>query len=191
MPVTHAFQQQYKDGDFQQSGRPEEFEECTFTNCTLAEADLAGTKFIDCTFDQCDLSLANIKDSAWQDVRFTGSKLLGLRFDQCNAFLLALEFESCQLDFSSFAGLRFRHIRFAGCKMTEVDFTLADLKGVEFSDCDLSRAIFDRTLLESADFRTARNFTIDPEKNFLRGARFAVPEALRLLDKYDLRIDLS
>jgi hypothetical protein len=32
-----------------------------------------------------------------------------------------------------------------------------------FDHCDLARATFDHTMLEKADFRTAVNYSIDPE----------------------------
>lgn len=189
MPVTHAYQQQFKDKDFSHSVLAGEFEECAFVGCNLANTDLTSTKFIDCVFEQCDLSLAQVPESVWQEVRFVECKLLGIRFDQSNPFLLALEFTKCQLDLASFEGLRFRQLRFEDCALIEVDFTLADLKGVTFKGCDMTRAIFDRTILEKADLTTALNYTIDPENNLLRGAKFSAPEVLRLLDKYQLKID--
>jgi hypothetical protein len=43
--------------------------------------------------------------------------------------------------------------------------------------------------LTGADFRTAYNYSLDPENNKLKNARFSGPGVLGLLDKYDIKID--
>lgn len=48
--------------------------------------------------------------------------------------------------------------------------------------------LFDNSNLESVDFRTANNFTIDPENNKMRKSKFSVMGANNLLDKYKLDI---
>jgi uncharacterized protein YjbI with pentapeptide repeats len=70
-----------------------------------------------------------------------------------------------------------------------VDFTAADLSQAVFDACDLADALFDRTVLEKADLRGALHYSIDPETNRVKKARFS-PEGLRgLLGKYDIIID--
>lgn len=73
--------------------------------------------------------------------------------------------------------------------MQEVDFTEADLSISTFDHCDLSNAKFEKTNLEKADFTTAYNYTIDPEINRIKKARFAIPEVIGLLSKYDIVIN--
>jgi hypothetical protein len=53
----------------------------------------------------------------------------------------------------------------------------------------LSGATFENTNLEKADFRTSFNYSIDPEINRIKKAKFALPEVLGLLNKYDLVIE--
>ena len=72
--------------------------------------------------------------------------------------------------------------------MQEVDFTEADLTEVVFDYCDLSGAIFDNTLLEKADFRTAYHYTINPEINKIKKAKFSIAGIAGLLRKYDIEI---
>ena len=43
--------------------------------------------------------------------------------------------------------------------------------------------------LEKADFRTAFNYSIDPENNRMKKAKFSPPEVVGLLNKYDIEID--
>jgi uncharacterized protein YjbI with pentapeptide repeats len=73
--------------------------------------------------------------------------------------------------------------------LQQVDFTEADLSGADFADCDLLQATFDNTILEKADLRTAVNFSIDPERNKLKKAKFTTAGLAGLLDKYNLLID--
>jgi len=55
----------------------------------------------------------------------------------------------------------------------------------------LAGAIFENTILEKADFRTSLNYSIDPENNRIRKAKFSILEISGLLDKYDIEIDSS
>ncbi|WP_086936325.1 pentapeptide repeat-containing protein [Chamaesiphon minutus] len=60
-----------------------------------------------------------------------------------------------------------------------------------FENCDLTDAIFQYTILEKADFRTAYNYSIDPELNRIKKAKFSRSGIAGLLDKYDIDIDLT
>ncbi len=69
-----------------------------------------------------------------------------------------------------------------------MDFTACDLTDSSFHQCDLTRATFDRTILEKADFRTSYNYTLDPEANRIKKAKFSVAGVSGLLQKYDIVI---
>jgi len=166
-----------------------EYERCTFSNCTLTNADLSQAVFSNCEFRNCDLSLAKVVNTALRTVRFTDCKLLGLRFENCNNFLLALEFENCNLDLASFFKLQIRKTIFRNCRLHEADLGEADLSQSIFDFCDLAGATFSHTVLDGADFTTAVNFSIDPENNRLKKARFSAAGLAGLLDKYNLEIE--
>jgi uncharacterized protein YjbI with pentapeptide repeats len=70
-----------------------------------------------------------------------------------------------------------------------VDFIEADLTQSTFQNCDLNRASFENTNLESADLRTAYNFSMDPEINRINKAKFSVNGIAGLLDKYNIEIE--
>lgn len=72
--------------------------------------------------------------------------------------------------------------------MQEVNFQESDLTGSVFADCDLTRTFFNNTILNEVDFTSAYNFAIDPEKNKLKKAKFAVAGLQGLLEKYNLVI---
>lgn len=150
-----------------------EYTRCTFEGCDLKSADLTGKVFVECIFRNCDLSLASTTRTSWRGVRFEQCKLLGLRFDQCHTFLLELGFEDCILDLASFHGLRLKNTVFTNCRLRETDLSGADLSGASFAGCDLGAAVFDRTILEGADLRSAHHYSIDPANNSIRKAHFS------------------
>ena len=78
---------------------------------------------------------------------------------------------------------------FTSCKLEEVDFTEADLSSSVFDNCDLSKTIFENTILQKVDFRTAYNYSINPEKNNIKKAKFSLPEVMGLLNNYDIEIE--
>jgi len=166
-----------------------DYEMCTFSNCVFSKSSLSNFTFTECTFENCDLSLAKIDNTAFKDVTFKDCKLLGLRFEDCNQFLFEVNFESCQLDLSSFYKCAMKGSRFIKCSLKEVDFTESNLTAASFQECNLLGSIFDRTILEKTDFRTAANFAVDPEINQMRKALFSRKELEGLLLKYDLKIE--
>ncbi len=162
------------------------YENSTFKGCAMAELSLDGIVFSECSFYECDLSMANLKNSSFRDTKFTGCKLLGLRFDQCAGLLISFSFDRCVLDYSSFFKLKLRGTRFSNCKMEEVEFRQADLSQASFKDCNLARAIFEETILDGCDFTSALNYTIDPEKNRMRKAKFSYEGLPGLLTRHGI-----
>lgn len=166
-----------------------DYENCRFINCKFAEADLSKITFIDCLFDNCNLSAANINGTAFQKTSFINCKLMGLRFEDCNQFLFTASFTGCLLNLSTFYKMKLKTTRFIHCSMQEVDLTEADLTAAEFNNCNLLHAVFDNSILEKADLRTAINFSIDPERNKIKKAKFSMSSLSGLLHKYDLIIE--
>ena len=166
-----------------------EYENCTFNNCRFVNGDLSGITFSECKFINCDLSMAKIVNTALREITFKGCKLLGLHFDDCNGFLFSVKFQGCQLHLASFYQRSLKGTLLEDCNLQEVDFAEADLTGVIFSNCDLSGAIFQNTTMEKADFRTAYNYSIDPERNRIKKAKFSRMGLVGLLDKYGLIIE--
>jgi uncharacterized protein YjbI with pentapeptide repeats len=133
--------------------------------------------------------MARITGTSFQHTSFKECKLLGLHFEDCNSFLLSLHFEVCILNFSSFQKLELKNLHFHDCELREADFTEAKLPNAVFSNCNLNGASFVNTHLFKADFRTAYNFSLDPEMNRIKKAQFAMPGIIGLLDKYDIVIE--
>jgi len=165
-----------------------EYTNCIFMHCNFESCNLIGAKFENCTFNECNLSMANIAGVAFQDVRFLDCKLLGLRWDECNDFGLSIFFRGCYLNDSSFYGLKLRKTTFESCTLHEVDFSTADLSESVFIDSDLENAVFQQTNLVKTDFRSAINYSINPEQNKIKKAKFSIPEVVGLLTQHDIII---
>jgi uncharacterized protein YjbI with pentapeptide repeats len=73
--------------------------------------------------------------------------------------------------------------------LQEIDFSEADLTSALFDNCNLQHATFDSTILEKADLRTSFNFSIDPELNRIKKAKFSLSGITGLLDKYEIEIE--
>ena len=115
--------------------------------------------------------------------------MLGLRFDTCNQFALSFGFERCILNHSSFYQTKLKKTNFKDTQLNEADFTGCDLSTAIFDNCDLKDATFEGTILEKADFRTAYNYTINPETNRLKKAKFSLAGLPGLLAKYGIEVD--
>lgn len=165
------------------------YENCTFLSCNFMNVDLSGFTFENCIFTECDLSLVKLGSTSLQDVKFLKSKLLGLRFEDCKDFLFSVNFDECHLNLSTFYQSLLKKTIFKDCYLHEVDFTESNLANARFINCDLTRAIFERANLEKTDFTSSYNFTIDPEKNKIRKAKFSKENVAGLLTKYDIIIE--
>ena len=70
-----------------------------------------------------------------------------------------------------------------------MDFTECDLTQSVFDKCDFTDAKFENSILEKADLRTSYHYSINPEVNRIKKARFSLSGIPGLLDKYDIEID--
>jgi uncharacterized protein YjbI with pentapeptide repeats len=103
--------------------------------------------------------------------------------------LLSIYFEDSHLNLASFYKLILKGIEFKNCNLHEVDFAEADLTNAIFENCDLNRAIFANTILEKVDFTTSHNYTINPEINRIKKAKFSKIGVMGLLDKYNIIVE--
>lgn len=180
----------FEHSDFSTDLLPEaDFEGCRFLHCNFSGADLSGINFTECEFDNCNLSTAKIIQTTFNDVIFKQSKLLGLHFETASQYLFTVKFEHSTLDLCSFYQCKMKKTVFSHCSLQECDFTETLLTEAVFEGANLRDAKFENTILEKADLRKAVNYTIDPDNNKVKGARFSAAGALALLDKYQLRIE--
>jgi len=165
-----------------------EYDTCRFINCDFSEYDLSGFSFTDCEFSGCNLSLVKLNGTSIRDVKFIGCKMLGLHFDQCNDFGLSFSIKSCSMDHSVFYKKKIKQTIFTNSRLKEVDFSECDLSGSTFDNCDLLGSVFDNTNIEKVDFRSSYNYSIDPEINKMKRAKFSLQGVKGLLNKYNIEI---
>ena len=190
MGQEYILEKTFDKTDFREKHLPKgEYELCKFINCDFSNSDLASIVFIDCIFENCNLSMVGLTKTAFREIKFRNCKLLGLHFGNCNRSGMALYFENCNLSHSSFYQTILKNTSFINLKLHDVDFTESDLVGSVFENCDLTGAIFEHTNIERSDLRTSFNYSINPEINRIKRAKFSYPGVVGLLDKYDIEID--
>ncbi len=166
-----------------------EYDHCTFINCNFANTDLSNINFNECEFTGCNMSMAKLIKTSFREAKFKHCKLFGLHFEDCNPMLFSVQFDTCQLNFSSFYKLKMKKTIFKNTVLQEVDFTATDLTGAIFKDSDLNRAKFENTLLEGADFRSAQHFILNPEQNRIKKAKFSLQGLPGLLTSYAIEVE--
>lgn len=162
------------------------FENCIILNSEFQNADLSGLRFSDCQFKECNLALCTVGNTAFQNVLFIDCKLVGVDFSKAGDFLFEASFENCSLDNSIFYKKKNKSARFSNCSLVEADFSEADFSNTVFDNCNLSRAFFDRSALKGADFTSSYNYSIDPDTNVIKKAKFSLSGLPGLLAKYDI-----
>ena len=168
--------------------RDQDYEGCTFKNCNFSGTNLNGSTFTDTIFEGCNFSLASLRNTSFRKVVFKGCKFMGVHFEDCNPFLLEWTFSECNIELSSFCKLNLKEMSFESCRLLESDFTAANLSGAVFGNTSLERCIFFNTVLEKTDLTTAQHYSIDPNKNNLRGAKITYPALLGLLEGHGLDV---
>jgi uncharacterized protein YjbI with pentapeptide repeats len=167
-----------------------EFSECTFTDCNFQGTILRECRFVDCSFSASDLSLVEVPGTAFLDVRFEDSKVVGVNWSRANWSLPGikdrLSFFRTMINHSTFLGLSLPGLKVIDCSAWGADFREADLSDADFNGTDLKDSLFSKTDLTAADFSRARNYLIHPGQNTLTKAKFSMPEALALLFTLDI-----
>ncbi len=166
-----------------------EYGHCIFRNNDFSNANLSGFIFTDCEFNNCNLSLAKLVKSVLREIQFRDCKMMGLRFEDCNQFGLSFSPDNCNLNHSSFFQVKLMKAKFKNSQFQEVDFTGADFTGSVFDNCDFTKATFQNTIVEKVDFRTSFNYSINPEVNRIKKARFSQAGISGLLHQYDIEIE--
>ena len=117
--------------------------------------------------------MAVLKNTGLKNIKFIGCKLMGLDFSASNNFLFSMSFQDCLLDYSTFLQKKMKKTYFIDCSLKDVDFSNTDLSLALFKNCDLANATFAGRILEKTDFRTSRNYAFDPSENKVKRTKFS------------------
>lgn len=170
-----------------------EFTDCRFIGCDFSETAFLSCRFMDCEFEDCTLRLTQVEASVFARVVFRKCALMGINWTEANwedwaTKLNPLVFEGCDVKYSVFFGLELKKLVLKDCNATEVNFAEADLTEADLRGTDLTEAIFLRTDLTRANFIGATGYAINLMDNTTAGAKFALPEAIRLLRHLDIEL---
>lgn len=165
------------------------FEQCVFQNLDFGDRSLTDLIFADCDFLECRFNMNETIKTGFQNVKFNRCKLMGIQFEDCSPLLLEMKFSESKVEYCHFQNLKVQTIEFTNCSLIESDFYSANLTGAKILGCDLQGAIFENTILEKCDLSQSYNFSIDPDLNYIQGAKFTLSSLPGLLDKYGVLID--
>ena len=170
-----------------------EFAGCWFKSCTLRETVFSGCHFDECIFEACDLSMMKVSQSQFMDCKFTRCQLVGINWTEMELSKSRLKapfsFEGCVLNHSTFIGMPLKDLVMKDCTARNVDFSESVLQKADLRGTDLAESRFAQTDLGGVDLRGTKNYAIDPNLNTIKGAHFALPEALSLLYSMDIVLD--
>ncbi len=169
------------------------FSHCQFSHCHFNEAKWLQCKFNECEFTHCDLNMAHIAGTLFSDVVFSDSKLMGINWTTARwpqiKLITSIGFYRCNINHSSFFELSLIEIIIESCKAQNVDFRGADLSHGKLTGTDFEKTLFQHTKLKSADLTDSINYNIDPMQNEIKKAKFSFPEAIALLNHFDIEIE--
>ena len=179
---------EFKDITGQTELTSKSFYECTFLNCDFSGTDLSGSLLSDCKFKNCNFSLVVLIESKLQEVSFEDCKIMGADFTQISKLMINMGFRNSQINDCNFSSLDLQNTKYINCRITQSDFFETNLREADFTGSDLENSIFEQTDLRDADFKLAKNYRINPMINKIKGAEFSMPEAVRLLDSFEIKI---
>lgn len=151
-----------------------DFEGSTFIDCTFADCLFDGCKFREATFVRCRLGGgADERPSRWRfcdlsQARFEGCNLALCEIAECQAFETVFDKCSCLgLKFDAEVHRRIGKskvtggVRFQECRMQFAVFTPADYETCVFETCDLRDVDFSRGNYTRASFRGSVLHNVD------------------------------
>lgn len=165
-----------------------EFVECSFKNVDFSHIKINRYRFIDCTFNNCNFNNASVKGAIFRGPKFHNSKLLGIIWTEAQTLTMP-EFTACLMDFSVFQKLNLKGAKFIECKLHEGDFYEAQCMKTQWNGSDLLGTNFSAANLGEADFRSAIQYTINVRETDVSKAKFSMPDAMNLLNPFNVIID--
>jgi fluoroquinolone resistance protein len=164
------------------------FEECMFEGCSFISTKLTACRFAGCKFNDCVLSAVMPMNSRFDGVAFKNCKTIGIDWTKAQVFR-EITYKDCLLNYSNYRFMKIPKLKLTGCEVIDADFTEADLTNGDFKNSNFEKTRFMKTNLTGADFKGARNYTIDPRVNTLKKTRFSYPEVVTLLNSLDIIIE--
>ena len=160
-----------------------------FTEINLTDANLKSAIFIDCKFTSCNLSNVSFMNVVLRGVVFANCNLMGINWTEVRKGG-DYSFAGSKLDYGCFQSVDLRNVKFEDCSIKEADFSGANLSKASFRGSHLAGTSFANVNIEKADFRSARNYFIDPKFAKLKEAKFSFPEVLVLIQALGAEVEM-
>ena len=166
--------------------KEKEFIKCKFTHCDFSNITFEDCEFEDCLFENCNLSSLKVKYSRFSDVTFKSCKMIGIVWDEAS-MPFSITCVDSNISYSSFYGMKLKKMKIHKCIAHDVNFSEADMQSSSFMHSDLKDSFFINTNLLKANFENAINYNgIDVSSKIIKKAIFSMPEALILLNNFDI-----
>jgi uncharacterized protein YjbI with pentapeptide repeats len=121
------------------------FENVSFKNSDLSESNFINPVFKGCVFENANLTQTNYVEGQFIDCDFSSATLDGANFVKA------------KLENAKFGDAKMINVRFVGgCDILEADFTGANVSKSCLRENMLNHAVFDRCVLDEADFSGAQ-----------------------------------
>ena len=163
-----------------------------------------GNSYEGCSFKTCDFSLLErVEDVMFDECNFTSARLNGVTFKNCAflnckfkyARLFGTIFENCKMTGSSFEGSDCELIEIKGgdwsyCDLRYLNFYKQDFSNIRFRECDMSGTEFRKCTLRNCDFHSAIMDGASFEESDIRGSDINGSD-LRVVSFKKAKIDLQ
>lgn len=81
-----------------------------------------------------------------------------------------------------------KNTKFQNSKILDCDFFNSNLENSSFENSTLTGTKFENTNLSHSSFVNTKDYLIDPNKNNIKKAKFSFPDAVSLLNVFDIEI---
>ncbi len=164
------------------------FFDCVFKNCNFSYANFQSSLFEDCFFLNCNFSLTKMLKAQIRGVVFDSCKIIGVDFTKCDTLIMEFSIEESTIKNCIFSDLCLRKTKLYKSDLIECDFVNTDLSETNLFESNFSGSLFHNTNLMGANLINCANYNIDPLKNNIKKAKFSLPEALSLLNFFEITI---
>ncbi len=156
------------------------FENYEFQGIDFSKHHLKSIEFYSCKFLACNFANQSVMNVSFKEPLFDSCKLLGINWCEIKR-LDQPKFLNSKLDLSVFSRLKLKKAEFIDCSVIDVDFSESDLSAALFTGSNLSSSNFDGAVILGTDFRNSKDYSIDPRRTKIKGAKFSYPEAISLI----------
>lgn len=164
------------------------FEDCTFVNCRFQDLEILKSIFRNCDFVQCSWTNISMDEVKFQESRFQGGSIIGLRLNHGLVPIWELAIQDSKLQYCMWEEMNLTTCKWTGSQILECNFYDCNLTAVSFEGSRLTGSEFDRCVMNKVNFADAEGYEFNPWENPVAGATFSSPAVLALLKPLQIEI---